>query len=164
MCWLTLVLEKLAFHSLTQSKQWNPSSLLYCLYFFWPRFVFTYYFSENVLESLLVRNHLTWKFWSTCGRQRPTLWVVSSLVPIVSGVALASFSEASFNWYWSHFVFVMFTNNTIPQMNWFSFLLSALLLDAGQVLAPQWLPISLINHVMCLAKSWWFVKRSVLNL
>lgn len=30
--------------------------------------------------------------------QRPTLWVVSSLVPIVSGVALASSTEASFNW------------------------------------------------------------------
>ncbi|XP_071706339.1 phosphoenolpyruvate/phosphate translocator 2, chloroplastic-like [Rutidosis leptorrhynchoides] len=29
---------------------------------------------------------------------RPTLWVVSSLVPIVGGVALASFTEASFNW------------------------------------------------------------------
>ncbi|KAD5961125.1 hypothetical protein R6Q59_014110 [Mikania micrantha] len=30
--------------------------------------------------------------------KRPTLWVVSSLVPIVGGVALASFTEASFNW------------------------------------------------------------------
>ncbi|KAI3520750.1 hypothetical protein L1887_10201 [Cichorium endivia] len=30
--------------------------------------------------------------------ERPTLWVVSSLVPIVGGVALASFTEASFNW------------------------------------------------------------------
>ncbi|GLT53647.1 hypothetical protein SLA2020_269050 [Shorea laevis] len=29
---------------------------------------------------------------------RPTLWVVSSLFPIVGGVALASFTEASFNW------------------------------------------------------------------
>ncbi|XP_044477660.1 phosphoenolpyruvate/phosphate translocator 1, chloroplastic-like [Mangifera indica] len=28
----------------------------------------------------------------------PTLWVVSSLVPIVGGVALASVTEASFNW------------------------------------------------------------------
>ncbi|KAK3033034.1 hypothetical protein RJ639_035660 [Escallonia herrerae] len=28
----------------------------------------------------------------------PTLWVVSSLVPIVGGVALASFRESSFNW------------------------------------------------------------------
>ncbi|XP_007215759.2 phosphoenolpyruvate/phosphate translocator 2, chloroplastic [Prunus persica] len=30
--------------------------------------------------------------------ERPTVWVVSSLVPIVGGVALASFTEASFNW------------------------------------------------------------------
>ncbi|EYU34731.1 hypothetical protein MIMGU_mgv1a012476mg [Erythranthe guttata] len=30
--------------------------------------------------------------------ERPTLWVVSSLVPIVAGVALASFTEVSFNW------------------------------------------------------------------
>lgn len=30
--------------------------------------------------------------------ERPSLWVVSSLVPIVGGVALASFTEVSFNW------------------------------------------------------------------
>ncbi|XP_027358638.1 phosphoenolpyruvate/phosphate translocator 2, chloroplastic-like isoform X1 [Abrus precatorius] len=30
--------------------------------------------------------------------ERPTLWVVSSLVPIVGGVALASMTEVSFNW------------------------------------------------------------------
>ncbi|KAL8109852.1 phosphoenolpyruvate/phosphate translocator 2, chloroplastic-like [Apium graveolens] len=30
--------------------------------------------------------------------QRPTVWVVSSLVPIVIGVALASSTEVSFNW------------------------------------------------------------------
>ncbi|KAH7532489.1 phosphoenolpyruvate/phosphate translocator 2, chloroplastic [Ziziphus jujuba] len=30
--------------------------------------------------------------------ERPSLWVFSSLVPIVGGVALASFTEASFNW------------------------------------------------------------------
>ncbi|XP_020099420.1 phosphoenolpyruvate/phosphate translocator 2, chloroplastic-like isoform X2 [Ananas comosus] len=33
----------------------------------------------------------------------PTVWVLASLVPIVGGVALASFTEASFNWigFWS---------------------------------------------------------------
>ncbi|KAI9078084.1 hypothetical protein K1719_040009 [Acacia pycnantha] len=31
-------------------------------------------------------------------REQPTLWVVSSLVPIVGGVALASMTEVSFNW------------------------------------------------------------------
>ncbi|KAL0461696.1 UNVERIFIED_CONTAM: Phosphoenolpyruvate/phosphate translocator 2, chloroplastic [Sesamum latifolium] len=30
--------------------------------------------------------------------ERPSIWVVSSLMPIVGGVALASFTEASFNW------------------------------------------------------------------
>ncbi|CAI9777323.1 unnamed protein product [Fraxinus pennsylvanica] len=30
--------------------------------------------------------------------EMPSLWVVSSLLPIVGGVALASFTEASFNW------------------------------------------------------------------
>lgn len=30
--------------------------------------------------------------------QLPTVWVVLSLVPIVGGVALASLTEASFNW------------------------------------------------------------------
>ncbi|KAK9272245.1 hypothetical protein L1049_002616 [Liquidambar formosana] len=30
--------------------------------------------------------------------ESPTLWVVSSLAPIVGGVALASFTETSFNW------------------------------------------------------------------
>lgn len=31
--------------------------------------------------------------------QKPTPWVVASLLPIVGGVALASVTEASFNWY-----------------------------------------------------------------
>ncbi|XAR51881.1 hypothetical protein NMG60_11006665 [Bertholletia excelsa] len=30
--------------------------------------------------------------------EKPSLWVVASLVPIVGGVALTSFTEASFNW------------------------------------------------------------------
>ncbi|XP_010251200.1 PREDICTED: phosphoenolpyruvate/phosphate translocator 1, chloroplastic-like [Nelumbo nucifera] len=35
--------------------------------------------------------------------EMPTLWVLSSLIPIVGGVALASLTEASFNWagFWS---------------------------------------------------------------
>ncbi|XP_052195582.1 phosphoenolpyruvate/phosphate translocator 2, chloroplastic-like isoform X1 [Diospyros lotus] len=31
-------------------------------------------------------------------KESPSLWVVASLVPVVGGVALASFTEASFNW------------------------------------------------------------------
>lgn len=31
--------------------------------------------------------------------QKPTPWVVACLLPIVGGVALASVTEASFNWY-----------------------------------------------------------------
>lgn len=30
--------------------------------------------------------------------ERPSIWVVASLVPIVAGVALVSFTDASFNW------------------------------------------------------------------
>jgi len=30
--------------------------------------------------------------------QVPPIWVLSSLVPIVGGVALASLAEVSFNW------------------------------------------------------------------
>ncbi|XP_044503778.1 phosphoenolpyruvate/phosphate translocator 2, chloroplastic-like [Mangifera indica] len=30
--------------------------------------------------------------------EKPTVWIVSSIFPIVGGVALASFTEASFNW------------------------------------------------------------------
>ncbi|KDP46439.1 hypothetical protein JCGZ_10279 [Jatropha curcas] len=30
--------------------------------------------------------------------ERPSFWIISSLVPIVGGVALASFTESSFNW------------------------------------------------------------------
>ncbi|KAJ4831487.1 holo-[acyl-carrier-protein] synthase [Turnera subulata] len=30
--------------------------------------------------------------------EKPTAWIVSSLVPVVAGVGLASFTEASFNW------------------------------------------------------------------
>ncbi|XP_008792793.1 phosphoenolpyruvate/phosphate translocator 1, chloroplastic-like [Phoenix dactylifera] len=48
----------------------------------------------------------------------PTVWVVLSLVPIVGGVALASMTEASFNWagFWS----AMASNVTFQSRNVFS--------------------------------------------
>ncbi|KAJ0989140.1 hypothetical protein J5N97_007496 [Dioscorea zingiberensis] len=47
--------------------------------------------------------------------EMPTLWVVFSLVPIVGGVALASLTEASFNWagFWS----AMASNVTFQSRN-----------------------------------------------
>lgn len=47
--------------------------------------------------------------------EMPTLWVVSSLLPIVGGVALASMTEASFNWagFWS----AMASNVTFQSRN-----------------------------------------------
>nr|GMD01161.1 phosphoenolpyruvate/phosphate translocator 2, chloroplastic-like [Ipomoea batatas] len=50
--------------------------------------------------------------------QWPSLWVVLSLVPIVGGVALASFSEASFNWI--GFSSAMASNLTNQSRNVFS--------------------------------------------
>ncbi|XP_057983896.1 phosphoenolpyruvate/phosphate translocator 2, chloroplastic-like [Malania oleifera] len=47
--------------------------------------------------------------------ERPTLWVVASLVPIVGGVALASFTEASFNW--TGFLSAMASNLTNQSRN-----------------------------------------------
>ncbi|XP_051123304.1 triose phosphate/phosphate translocator, non-green plastid, chloroplastic-like [Andrographis paniculata] len=48
----------------------------------------------------------------------PTIWVVSSLLPVVGGVALASMTEASFNWvgFWS----AMASNLTNQSRNVFS--------------------------------------------
>ncbi|PON52485.1 Triose phosphate/phosphoenolpyruvate translocator [Parasponia andersonii] len=48
----------------------------------------------------------------------PTLWVVSSLIPIVGGVALASFTEATFNWI--GFCSAMASNITNQSRNVFS--------------------------------------------
>ncbi|RWW18509.1 hypothetical protein BHE74_00019657 [Ensete ventricosum] len=47
--------------------------------------------------------------------EMPTIWVVASLVPIVGGVALASLTEASFNWagFWS----AMASNVTFQSRN-----------------------------------------------
>ncbi|KAK1566520.1 hypothetical protein Q3G72_001034 [Acer saccharum] len=47
--------------------------------------------------------------------ERPSLWVVSSLVPIVGGVALASLTEASFNW--TGFISAMASNLTNQSRN-----------------------------------------------
>ncbi|KAI9177983.1 hypothetical protein LWI28_021345 [Acer negundo] len=47
--------------------------------------------------------------------ERPTLWVVSSLVPIVGGVALASLTEVSFNW--TGFISAMASNVTNQSRN-----------------------------------------------
>ncbi|XP_061359611.1 phosphoenolpyruvate/phosphate translocator 2, chloroplastic-like [Gastrolobium bilobum] len=47
--------------------------------------------------------------------ERPTLWVVSSLVPIVGGVALASVTEVSFNWI--GFITAMASNLTNQSRN-----------------------------------------------
>ncbi|KAL5714181.1 holo-[acyl-carrier-protein] synthase [Ranunculus cassubicifolius] len=47
--------------------------------------------------------------------EMPTFWVISSLLPIVGGVALASITEASFNWagFWS----AMASNVTFQSRN-----------------------------------------------
>ncbi|KAK4603627.1 hypothetical protein RGQ29_012224 [Quercus rubra] len=50
--------------------------------------------------------------------ERPTLWVVSSLVPIIGGVALASFTEVSFNW--TGFYSAMASNLTNQSRNVYS--------------------------------------------
>ncbi|CAN4082433.1 unnamed protein product [Withania somnifera] len=50
--------------------------------------------------------------------ERPSPWIVSSLVPIVGGVALASMTEASFNWI--GFVSAMASNLTNQSRNVFS--------------------------------------------
>ncbi|XP_062152847.1 phosphoenolpyruvate/phosphate translocator 2, chloroplastic-like isoform X2 [Alnus glutinosa] len=50
--------------------------------------------------------------------ERPSLWVVSSLVPIVGGVGLASFTETSFNW--TGFCSAMASNLTNQSRNVFS--------------------------------------------
>ncbi|KAF5457267.1 hypothetical protein F2P56_021380 [Juglans regia] len=50
--------------------------------------------------------------------ERPTIWVVSSLMPIVGGVVLASFTETSFNW--TGFYSAMASNLTNQSRNVFS--------------------------------------------
>ncbi|KAJ4960820.1 hypothetical protein NE237_020730 [Protea cynaroides] len=47
--------------------------------------------------------------------EMPTVWVVASLLPIVGGVALASLTEASFNW--AGFLSAMASNLTLQSRN-----------------------------------------------
>ncbi|KAE8695646.1 Phosphoenolpyruvate/phosphate translocator 3 [Hibiscus syriacus] len=55
---------------------------------------------------------------SVRAQEWPTFWIVSSLVPVVGGVAFASFSEASFNWI--GFCSAMASNVTNQSRNVFS--------------------------------------------
>ncbi|KAK4779010.1 hypothetical protein SAY86_006538 [Trapa natans] len=107
--------------------------------------------------------------------EKPSFWVVSSLIPIVGGVALASFTEASFNWV--GFGSAMASNLTnqsrnvlskklmvkkeesLDNINLFSvitvisfiFLLPSAILMEGIKFSPSYLqsatPVSLINTV-----------------
>ncbi|KAL4578327.1 hypothetical protein LXL04_014448 [Taraxacum kok-saghyz] len=52
-------------------------------------------FFTVLFSALLLSDVNNGKFYNY---SRPTLWVVASLAPIVGGVALASFTKASFNW------------------------------------------------------------------
>lgn len=75
----------------------------FCVY--WKFRLFNHFFQAKVLfpEDIWLDNpyqgsYLTLSLIVLC-IQWPSIWVVFSLVPIVGGVALASFTEASFNWY-----------------------------------------------------------------
>lgn len=92
---LTWASGKLPSPSPTPSKLWSPFSPSYCLRCSLERWTL----HLSILYYLIA-------FWCPLvpdayiyiNMQVPTIWVLSSLVPIVGGVALASLTEASFNW------------------------------------------------------------------
>ena len=77
----------------TQSKHWSLSSPSCSLFSCSVRYIYRH--SDQRFEK---RFYLFLTDVSVeC--QWPSLWIVCSLLPIVAGVSLASFTEASFNWY-----------------------------------------------------------------
>lgn len=58
----------------------------------------TKHLQSKYLEKSLSQYTCDCDWFLAVGMQNPSLWVIASLVPIVGGVALVSFTEASFNW------------------------------------------------------------------
>lgn len=96
--------------------------------------------------------------------QKPSLWVVASLAPIVGGVALASFTEASFNWYekvetWKDSC--LLTHDKTQLDFEFNFFLCQICCTKGLALVVQWLLTLPINHVTSSAKWSWLRTRYI---
>jgi len=77
----TVLLSVLLLGEVSKTKIRSVSDLIYNL-----RLYKRVIFSDIIFEILI---NVQW----------PSLWIVCSLLPIVAGVSLASFTEASFNWY-----------------------------------------------------------------